>query len=126
MISQANALVDWDAYKFKRLVANYDQISSILLIFVLNIFPRIGMWCFMILLALTALRGNKIIERIIEKTVDPIKLLSFGHQTYQTIELKRMVIQSMLALSLFIIIMDGKIIEFCIWAVKFGAVFMQR
>ena len=126
VLMTAKGLVDWDKYKFSSLVKNIDSLSNIFLILILNLVPRIGMFAFFILMLLTTFQGNKIAEIFCEKVVDPVKVLTFNRQSFTTLDLKITLIQSMLALSLFFIVMDGHLLTLIEWSTKFAAALLNK
>lgn len=119
-------LVDWGAYKFSRLIKNVDNWSSIVLIFVLNVLPRIFMLLFFVLMLLALISDVKPWKKFNQKTFDVYKFLTFGHISVDSVDMKRLVITSLVCMSIFLMIMDGQLFNFIIWICKFGIALYQH
>ena len=121
-----NQVVDWAAYKFERLVENIDSWSSIVLIFVLNVLPRICMLLFFVLILLSLIKDVKPWRMFNQRVFDFYKALTFGHITVDTVDMKRLIITSCVCLSIFFMIMDGNLFNFIIWICKFFIALYQH
>lgn len=109
------ALVDWGQYKFDRLMKNADAWSTIVLIFVLNILPRVALLLFFILMMLSAVHNVKPWRMFCKRVFDVYKLLTMGHISVDTVDTKKLFITSMVCMALFMMIMDGQLFNFIIW-----------
>lgn len=103
--------VDWDKYSFNRLIQSVDNWSSILLIFILNILPRVCMMFFFVLLIFSLIADVPLWQAFCHNVFDVYKLLTLGHQTVDTIRMKQLFIQSLICLIFFWMIMDGTLLE---------------
>lgn len=126
VVTDANALVDWDAFTFRRLVSKLDQWSSIALIFALNVIPRLGMCLFFVLIILTCIKDWRPWVRFCNNHFDIYSFLTFGKQNVNTIETKKVVFNSMLALAVFFMVCDGLLFNFILWISKFILIAIQR
>lgn len=122
----AESLVDWDKYSFNRLVQNLDSWSSILLIFILNILPRVCIVLFFVLMLLSLIKDVKPFRYLCNNHFDIFKFLTFGHQSVETIDLKRTILTSIICLALFYMVMDGALFQFIIWLSEWFLVLMQK
>lgn len=120
------SIVDWSAYKFNRLIKNLDAWSTVALIFVLNILPRVGVFLFLILMFLCCIKNVRPWQIFCERTFDVYSFLTFKHMDVHTIDVKRVLIISLACVSLFIIIMDGQLFNFMIWVSKLFIAYTQR
>lgn len=126
IVTDFNALVDWDAFTFRRLVGKLDQWSSIALIFALNVIPRIGMCLFFVLIILTCIKDWRPWIRFCNDHFDIYSFLTFGKQNVNSINVRKVVFNSMLALAVFFMICDGLLFNFILWVSKFILIAMQR
>lgn len=118
--------VNWGAYTFDNLVHDVDNGLSILLIIVLNIIPRIGMFVFIILIGLSTVANMKPVQRFCDNIFDPYKLITLGHCTVYTINTKLLLISSIIGLAAFGLFMDGTLINLLTWLVQFVSAFVTR
>lgn len=119
-------LVDWEAYTFSRLIQNVDNWSSIVLIFCLNILPRVFMLLFFVLMLLSLIANVKPWRMFNQKVFDVYKFLTFGHISVDTVNMKQLFFTSMICLSIFFVIMDGQLFNFIIWICKFFIALYQH
>lgn len=125
-ISDPMELVDWDKYTFARLVATADRLSSIALIFALNILPRVAMLLFFCLMLLSLIKDFRPWQRFCEEKFDIYKALTLGHQTIHTVDMKKLFWISLACLILYSMLMDGVLFNIVFWCVKLFIAFTQR
>lgn len=118
--------VNWGAYTFDNLIHDVDNGLSILLIIVLNIIPRIGMFIFVILIGLSTVANMKPVRKFCDSIFDPYKLITLGHCTVYTINTKLLLISSIIGLAAFGLFMDGTLINLLTWLVQFVSAFVTR
>lgn len=118
--------VNWGAYTFDTLIHDVDNGLSILLIIVLNIIPRIGIFVFVILIGLSTVADMKPVRKFCDHVFDPYKLITLGHNTVYTIQTKVLLISSVIGLAAFALFMDGTIINLLTWLVQFVSAFVTR
>lgn len=106
---------DWDSFKFKTLLENADSAINLLLIFVLNIVPRIGLFLFLLILTLCPIANVPIVQKFCDKVFDPYKFLTLGKQNVHTIDIFKMFYMSIIAVGIFALFLDGTIIVFLSW-----------
>ena len=126
IITEPETLVDWGAYKFGRLVENLDSWSSIALIFILNVLPRVAMILFFVLMLLSLIKDVRPWRMFCQKVFDIYSFLTFGRQNVDTIDMKRVFIVSLICFSLFLMIMDGLLFEVIIWFCRFFIALWQH
>lgn len=117
-----NYLVDWDAFKFYRLVTKLDEWSTIWLIFALNILPRIAMMFFFILMILSLINDIPFVKWFCHNVFDVYKFLTVGRVSVDNVNLKRLFIQSIIALAIFGMVQDGLLFQFMMWC---GQLFIE-
>lgn len=119
-------LVDWGQFKFERLIKNVDAWSTVLLIFILNILPRVAMLLHFVLMLLSLIKDVKPWKVFNQRVFDVYKFLTFGHQSVDTIDTKRMLIISMVSIAIYYVILDGHLFNFIIFIAKFFIALYQR
>ena len=119
IVTEPETLVDWGAYKFNRLVENLDSWSSIALIFILNILPRIAMLLFFVLMLLSLIKDVRPWRIFCQKVFDVYSFLTFGKQNVDTIDMKKVFWTSLICFSIFLVIMDGTLFNIIIWVCRF-------
>lgn len=119
-------MIDWNKYTFSRLVENMDGWSSVALIFVLNILPRVGMLLFFALMLLALIKNVRPWRMFCERVFDIYSFLSFGKMNVNTVDTKRLVWISLICLAIFSIIMDGLLFQFIIWVCEWFIVLYKR
>lgn len=118
--------IDWGEYTFNTLIHDIDNGLSILLIIVLNIIPRIGLFVFLILITLATISNVKPWKRFCTSIFDPYKLLTFGHADVNTVDTKRLLITSIIAMAAFALFMDGTLIHALTWISQFVMTMIER
>lgn len=118
-IMDPQGLVDWDKYSFDRLVEQVDDMSTILLIFTLNVLPRIGMLLFFIVLGLSSITNVKPWRMFCERIFDIYKVLTLGKQDVNTINPKMLLFKSIIAIALFGMLQDGVFFLMVAWVSEF-------
>lgn len=111
-------VVDWGAYTFHRLVNNVDAWSTIVMIFALNILPRVAMLLFFTLMLLSLIKNVKPWRTFCQNHFDVYSFLTLGHQSVDTVDTKRLCFISLICLSIFMVIMDGQLFNFIIFIAK--------
>lgn len=118
VLSESASVVDWNRYSFDRLIHNLDNWSSIAYLFILAVVPRIAEFLMLILIMLSLISNVKPWQYFCRNWFDVYDALSMGHQSVDTIDMKRTVLVSMWAMALFIMIQDGVLFNFIIWISK--------
>lgn len=126
IVTDPETLIDWSAYKFSRLVQNMDDWTTILLIFVLNVLPRVGMLLFFALMLLSLIKDVKFWRSFCVNHFDVYSFLTMGKQNVDTVDMKRVVLISLICFSIFLIIMDGQLFNFIIFICKLFINITQR
>lgn len=125
-IDDPASMVDWGQYKFDRLTKNLDAWSTVALIFILNILPRVAMLLFFVLMLLSLIRDVKPWKMFCQRVFDVYSFLTMGHMSVDTIDTKKVMIISLVCMSLFIMIMDGQLFNFIIFIAKFLIALYQK
>lgn len=126
IVTEPERVVDWAAYKFHRLVQNLDDWTSVALIFVLNILPRVAILLFFALMLLSLIKNFKLWRMFCERHFDVYSFLSFGKMNVNTVDTNRIVFISLICIALFYIIMDGQLFNFIIWVCEWFIALYQR
>lgn len=121
-----SSVVDWEQFKFNRLIANLDAWSTVVMIFVLNILPRVGVLLFFILMLLCCIKNVRFWQIFCERVFDVYSFLTFKHMDVHTINVKKVCMISLVCTALFIMIMDGQLFNFMIWVSRLFIAYTQR
>ncbi len=119
-------LVDWGQYKFGRLIMNLDAWSTVALIFILNILPRVALLLFFALMLLSLIKDWTPWRRFCNRWFDIYSFLSLGHINVDSVNTKRLCFISLFCSAIFIVIMDGHIINLMVFVAKFFIEIYQR
>lgn len=125
-VQDAAAQVDWEQFKLSHMLNATDNTLSILLIFVLNVLPRFFILWFLALTLLALIKNVKLWCRFNENVFDIYSLLTFGRQSYATINVRRVIMQSICYMAMCYIFMDGTLFNFVIWCGKLFVYLGQR
>lgn len=117
-VISSDVTIDWEKYTFKRLIEVTDRWSTVLLIFALNILPRVGMLIFFVLMILSLIADVRVWIVFNERVIDVYKILTLGRQNVHTIDFKRTFVSSLLCFSLFLMFLDGLLFNVIIWCSK--------
>lgn len=126
ILSDPERMIDWSAYTFNRLVENMDSWTTVALIFVLNILPRVAILLFFALMLLSLIKNVKPWRMFCERVFDVYSFLSFGKMNVNTVDTKRIVLISLICIAIFSMIMDGVLFQFIIWVMEWFVVLYQR
>ena len=115
--------IDWGKYKLDRLLEDYDFFMAIAMILILHILPKVMFVLFMILLMLgmPAIRNARWWQVFCHKYFDVYKLLTFGASNVDSINYIRVFWQSIIAMSICALFMDGNILYIFSWIAQFLA-----
>lgn len=109
-------LLDWfSRIGLSDLLIAIDKGSSFLIIFVFRVLPIVGIILMTILVGLSFLGENKVVKAICEKTIDPVKILTFGRQTIETWKWQTVLLPCILMYILFAVFLNGNIIRIIMW-----------
>jgi len=115
--------IDWGKYKLDRILEDYDFFMAIAMILILHILPKVMFVLFMVLLMLgmPAIRNARWWQVFCHKYFDVYKLLTFGASNVDSINYIRVFWQSIIAMSICALFMDGNILYIFSWIAQFLA-----
>lgn len=122
----AQSSFDWEKFWHSTDIDHWDSAISIAIIAVLNILPRILAAFCVLLIGLAVISDVKPWQSFCESVFDPYKVLTFGRRDVHSIEVKRLVGESILALALFGLFQNGKLIEVMAWIASAVAGILNR
>lgn len=108
--------VDMDKYSLEYLLYRLDSSTSWIIIFCLKILPYVGIILLTILLGLSFISDIKIVQQLFAKTIDPVKVLTFGKIKFEELRSPKMFLGLLIGYCMFALIMDGNLIRIIIWA----------
>lgn len=103
---------------FSRLLDQIEEGTNLLIIIAFTVIPMIGIILMTILIGLAFLGQNRIVKNICEKTIDPIRILTFGHKNIDTWEFRKVIFPCVLMYILFALFLNGNVIRLVGWAAK--------
>lgn len=128
-VGESNAQVDsidWNGFKLSRMLESGEFAVSVVTIVALFILPRIALFCFLLLAALSVIQNVKIVQLFCDRIFDPYKFLTAGRRDVHTFQGTRSFIASIVAMAIFAIFMDGTIIRVYEWIMRFIGVFLGK
>lgn len=110
---------------FSKLLDDIDEGTSLFITIAFVIIPMVGIIFMTILIGLAFLGQNRVVKDICEKTIDPVRLLTFGHQSIETWEFKRVIFPCVLLYILFALFLNGNVIRLIGWVTQGYATIMK-
>lgn len=110
---------------FSKLLDDIDEGTSLFITIAFVIIPMVGIIFMTILIGLAFLGQNRVVKDICEKTIDPVRLLTFGHQSIETWEFKRVIFPCILLYILFALFLNGNVIRLIGWVAQGYATVMK-
>lgn len=117
---------DWDKFEFQNLLLHADDWITIATIIVLNFVPRIAMFLFLTLIALSLITNVKFWILFCDRIFDVYKFLTFQRKDVHTVDTFTMFWSSILALAVFGLFMDGTILNLIAWFTRFGSAIISK
>lgn len=108
--------VDMDKYSLEYLLYRLDSSTSWIIVFCLKILPYVGIILLTILLGLSFISNIKIVQQLFAKTIDPVKVLTFGKIKFEELRSPKMFLGLIIGYCMFALVMDGNLIRIIIWA----------
>lgn len=115
---EPNAITDWLAWLKEAKLSDAEDVLTICIIAVLNLLPRLFMFLFIILMALSMIASVKPWQVFCDKVFDPYKFISAGRMTVHTVDIKKVVLCSMIALCMYGLFQNGLILELIAWCTR--------
>lgn len=112
---------DFDQFSFQYLLDKIDAGTSWVLVITVKIIPMIMIIALTIIVGLSLMSDNKIIQKIVAKTIDPVKILTFGRRSFDQLTKKNSIVILMLGYAVFILIADGNILRVIVMLSKMMA-----
>lgn len=104
------------------LIVAIDEGSSFLIVFAFNILPMIGIILMTLLVGLSFMSNIKIVQLICDKTIDPVKILTFGTRDIYHWSYKTVLIPCILLYCVFALFLNGNIIRLVSWLAEWYGV----
>lgn len=115
----------FDGFSIEYLLSKIDYGSSWLIYFSIKILPLIGIIGVTILLGLSMVSNMKIVRLICSKTIDPVKLLTFGTMAIDQLYFSKAFLGLMLGYIGFALILDGNLLRIIQWVFEFYSVIVE-
>lgn len=121
-----NGLTDWFAELGSNdLITAIDMCSSMLILFAFYVLPIVGIIIMTILVGLSFLGDNKVVQWIVSKTFDPIRILTIGHRNIHTWKWNKVLVPCILLYVSFALFLRGNIIRIIMYLANWYDSVMQ-
>lgn len=121
-----NGLSDWFAgLGSTDLITAIDKGSSMLILFAFYVLPVIGIILMTILVGLSFLGDNKVVQYIVSKTFDPIRILTWGNKNIHTWKWNKVLFPCILLYISFALFLRGNIIRIIMYLANWYDSVMQ-
>jgi len=110
---------DFDEFSFEYLLHQVDTFSYWILYIAVKILPMFMIVALTIVMGISFMNDNKIVQLIVDKTFDPVKFLTFGHMTFRKLSKKQCLMTLMIGYIMFTLIVDGNIIKVIMFVSRF-------
>lgn len=115
---EPNKINDWLMWLKEAKLSDAEDILTICIIAVLQWLPRIFMFIFFLLMGLSMIASMKPWVIFCDRYFDPYKFLTAGRMDVHTIDIKKVVLCSMIALILFGFFQNGLILDIIAWCAR--------
>lgn len=106
------------------LLTAIDEGASFAIIFSFNVFPIIGFLIMMLLIALSFVGENSVVQKLCDK-FDPVRFLTFGHRNITTWTWNKVLIPCTLLLCMFAVFYNGNLIRIVQWCFEWYSTIMR-
>lgn len=101
----------FDDFSLGYLLGKVDTVSYWVLFLAVKILPMIMIIALTLIMGMSFMSDNRIVQRIVDKTFDPVKLLTFGHKTFAGMTKKQSLVTLLMGYLVFVLIADGNILK---------------
>lgn len=115
---QENIFSGFEDFSIEYLITKIDDGASVILLFTLTVLPLLGITALLLIGAFVFECDNKFVRLVIEKTFDPIKFLTFGNKTFDTISRRTALFCMLGGCSVFVLVMNGNLLRIIMWVSK--------
>lgn len=107
------------------LLTAIDEGASWIIIVSFNILPIIGIILMTVLIGLSFMGDTKIVRVIIDKTIDPVRILTFGNRNIETWNWRTVLFPCTLLYIAFALVLNGNLIRLIQWAAEWYGTIMR-
>lgn len=121
-----NELLDFlDGLGSNDLISAIDNGASWLIVFAFQVLPWIGIILMTILVGLSFVSDTKIFRIICEKTVDPVRILTFGGRDIDHWHWKTVLFPCIILFTAFALFLNGNIIRIIMWGAEWYGIILK-
>lgn len=114
-----NALTNWfEGIGLKALLNKIDEGASWLIIFTFQVMPIIGIILMTILVGLSFISEQKIVQLLCDKFIDPVRILTFGNRDIYNWPWRKVLWPCMIMYLSFALFLNGNLIRIIMWLAK--------
>lgn len=110
---------DFDKFSIEWILDKIDAGTSWVLVITVKIMPMLMIIALTIIVGLSLMSDNKIVQKIVAKTFDPVKILTMGRKSFDQLNKRNSMIMLMIGYFAFILIADGNILRIIVLISKF-------
>lgn len=114
--------IDWKEFTKERLLEDFEFTVAILMILALNLLPRASLAIMLLLIMLGSITNVKIWQLFCDRVFDPYRLLTAGRRDIHTFKPGITFRNSIIAMAVFSLFLDGTIIHVYEWIIEFFAI----
>lgn len=121
-----NPLEDWlDGLGTNSLITKIDNGASFLIIFAFQALPLIGIILMTVLIGLSFIGDIKVVQILFDKTIDPIRILTFGARDIHTWHWRNVLVPCLLLYLAFALFLNGNVIRIIMWGAEWYGTIMR-
>lgn len=121
-----NEIIDWlEGLGSNDLLHAIDDGASWMIIFAFQVLPWIGIILMMILIGLSFITDVKVFQIICEKTIDPIRILTFGGRDMYNWKWQKVLFPCIILFVAFALFLNGNIIRIIMWGAEWYGIIVQ-
>ena len=116
--------IDWDEFTMTRILQDFEFAIALAMVVILNLLPRVALFLMLLLIMLGSIQNVKPWQLFCVRIFDPYKLLTLGRRDVATFRTGTMFRNSIIAMAVFALFMDGTILHVYEFLVQLLAYFV--
>lgn len=116
--------IDWDEFTMTRILQDFEFAIALAMVVILNLLPRVALFLMLLLIMLGSIQNVKPWQLFCVRIFDPYKLLTLGRRDVTTFRTGTMFRNSIIAMAVFALFMDGTILHVYEFLVQLLAYFV--
>ena len=100
-----------EKFSLENSISSFDELISVLIVTATLVIPLVGYTLTIMLAGLAIMADNRIVQGLSDRTIDLVKILTFGQKTIHTITLRNSFVSIILGVIVFTLLLDGNLIK---------------